>query len=85
MQVETSSDEQSQELKKARAIPDPAGIKTNDKKDDEFRVYKADESLKRVVDHYRDMRTNQTVDFYKVRKLRLIFLHVCVRFNISQY
>jgi len=41
-------------------------IKTNDKEDDKFRVYSADEDTPaRVIEHYRDMRTNHTVEFYK--------------------
>lgn len=39
-------------------------IKTNDKKDEEFRVYDSKESPDRVVNHYKDMRKNQTVAFY---------------------
>lgn len=40
-------------------------IKTNDKKDEEFRIYDESSSNARVVEHYSDMRTNQTVAFYK--------------------
>ena len=41
-------------------------IKTSLKKaDEDFRVYSEDNSLSRVVEHYRDMRKFQTVDFYK--------------------
>lgn len=40
-------------------------IKTGDKADDAFRIYKVEESPQRVVDHYRDMRRFQTVEFYK--------------------
>jgi len=40
-------------------------IKTNNKEDEAFRVYKAEESPQRVVDHYKDMRQFQTVEFYK--------------------
>jgi hypothetical protein len=40
-------------------------IKTNDKADEDFRNYYEGTSLKRVVEHYRDMRRFQTVDFYR--------------------
>jgi inositol oxygenase len=40
-------------------------IKTNEKADEAFRVYTVDNSPDRVVEHYRDMRANHTVDFYK--------------------
>lgn len=40
-------------------------IKTNEKADEEFRVYTSAESPDRVVQHYLDMRRNHTVDFYK--------------------
>ena len=40
-------------------------IKTNDKADEEFRVYDANSTPARVIEHYRDMRQNQTVEFYK--------------------
>lgn len=41
-------------------------IKTNDKKDEDFRVYTVDDATpERVIEHYRDMRTFQTVEFYK--------------------
>ena len=42
------------------------GIKTsNTKADDEFRVYSEETSIPRVLEHYRDMRKFQTVDFYR--------------------
>eukprot|EP00816_Leptocylindrus_hargravesii_P012885 CAMPEP_0196825746 /NCGR_PEP_ID=MMETSP1362-20130617/93234_1 /TAXON_ID=163516 /ORGANISM="Leptocylindrus danicus, Strain CCMP1856" /LENGTH=304 /DNA_ID=CAMNT_0042206231 /DNA_START=573 /DNA_END=1488 /DNA_ORIENTATION=+ len=45
---------------------DYKAIKTNDKEDDKFRVYSADEDTPaRVIEHYRDMRSNHTVEFYK--------------------
>mmetsp|Transcript_90 Transcript_90/g.137 ORF Transcript_90/g.137 Transcript_90/m.137 type:complete len:299 (-) Transcript_90:124-1020(-) len=45
---------------------DYKAIKTNNKEDDKFRVYSADEDTPaRVIEHYRDMRTNHTVEFYK--------------------
>lgn len=40
-------------------------IKTNDKADAKFRVYDEETSLPRVVQHYKDMRKNHTVDFYR--------------------
>lgn len=40
-------------------------IKTNNKADEEFRVYDQATSPQRVVDHYRDMRLHHTVDFYR--------------------
>ena len=48
-------------------------IKTNDKADDDFRVYSEDTSLQRVVDHYRDMRTCHTVDFYRKMEQKYSF------------
>ena len=44
---------------------DVASIKTNHKKDDEFRVYDEATSEPRVVQHYKDMRMFQTVEFYR--------------------
>lgn len=35
------------------------------KKDEDFRIYDENTSEQRVVDHYRDMRTFHTVDFYR--------------------
>lgn len=40
-------------------------IKTKSKEDEEFRVYDSETTPQRVVNHYRDMRTYQTVAFYK--------------------
>lgn len=40
-------------------------IKTNEKADEKFRIYDANESPERVVEHYRDMRKYHTVDFYR--------------------
>lgn len=40
-------------------------IKTNEKADEEFRIYDANESPERVIEHYRDMRKYHTVDFYR--------------------
>jgi inositol oxygenase len=39
-------------------------IKMSDKEDEAFRIYDSSTSLPRVVEHYRDMRTFQTVSFY---------------------
>jgi len=44
---------------------DTQAIKTNDKLDDDFRVYSNETTPQRVIDHYRDMRMNHTVSFYK--------------------
>lgn len=47
-------------------IPDTySAIKTNEKNDEEFRVYDSKESPGRVVEHYRDMRRFQTLRFYE--------------------
>jgi hypothetical protein len=41
-------------------------IKTSSNKaDDEFRVYSEETSIPRVVEHYRDMRKFQTVEYYR--------------------
>lgn len=42
-----------------------SAIKTNEKADEEFRVYDSKESPVRVVEHYRDMRRFQTLRFYE--------------------
>ena len=49
------------------ALPEGYGstIKTNDKPDEDFRVYGEDTSPPRVVNHYRQMRIHQTVAFYE--------------------
>jgi len=47
-------------------------IKTNEKSDEEFRVYRSEDTPQRVIDHYRDMRSNQTVDFTKKWKGNII-------------
>ena len=49
-------------------------IKTNhEKQDDEFRVYSEDKTLARVINHYRDMRTYQTVEFYNKMEHKYTF------------
>jgi inositol oxygenase len=48
-------------------------IKTNDKADDAFRNYSVDETPARVVEHYRDMRMNHTVDFYQKMEQKYSF------------
>lgn len=48
-------------------------IKTNDKADDDFRIYSEEASEKRVVDHYRDMRKFQTVNFYQKMEQKYSF------------
>jgi inositol oxygenase len=42
-----------------------AAIKTNAKADESFRIYDEATSPARVVQHYKDMRMNQTVGFYR--------------------
>ena len=55
-------------------VPDSFdAIKTNDKADDAFRNYSVDETPARVVEHYRDMRMNHTVDFYKKMEQKYSF------------
>ena len=49
-------------------------IKTRqDKTDEQFRVYSEETSLPRVVEHYRDMRRFQTVDFYRKMEQKFDF------------
>lgn len=48
-------------------------IKKNDKADDDFRIYSEEASEKRVVDHYRDMRKFQTVNFYQKMEQKYSF------------
>jgi len=43
------------------------------KDEDEFRVYEESTSPTRVVEHYRDMRTNQTVRFYERMEAKYSF------------
>lgn len=50
-----------------------ADIKTNDKADDDFRVYDEETSPPRVVQHYKDMRMNHTVDFYRKMEKKYSF------------
>jgi hypothetical protein len=40
-------------------------IKTNVKNDKDFRIYDESTSEERVINHYRDMRSFHTVDFYR--------------------
>ena len=48
------------------AVPQSfTSIKTNGKADEDFRIYDESSTPARVIDHYRDMRQNQTVEFYK--------------------
>ena len=49
-----------------------AAIKTNDKAEEDFRVYD-ESSPARVVQHYKDMRMNQTVDFYRKMEKKYSF------------
>ena len=49
-------------------------IKTSEKNDEAFRVYTVDnETPARVIEHYRDMRTYQTVEFYKKMEKKYTF------------
>ena len=43
------------------------------KEDDSFRMY--DTATQRVLDHYRDMRTHQTVAFYRRMEQKYSFEH----------
>ena len=53
--------------------PVGSAIKTNDKPDEEFRVYHEATSPARVVNHYKDMRINQTVAFYRKMEQNIHF------------
>jgi len=53
------------DAKQVNVSDDLKAIKTSEKEDNEFRVYSTEKSLYRVVEHYRDMRKFQTVEFYK--------------------
>ena len=46
-------------------LNDLNSVKTSNKSDDEFRTYEPLLSPERVVEHYRDMRQFQTLEFYK--------------------
>ena len=49
-------------------------IKTNQEKEmEEFRVYSEDKTQARVINHYRDMRKYQTVDFYNKMEHKYTF------------
>ena len=51
-----------------------SSIKTNsNKKEEDFRVYDETTSEPRVVQHYKDMRTFQTVDFYRKMEQKYSF------------
>lgn len=53
---------------------DFASIKTNlDKKEEDFRVYDEVTSDPRVVQHYKDMRAFQTLDFYRRMEQKFSF------------
>ena len=51
-------------------LPNISFIKTNDKADEEFRIYDVKSSPVRVVEHYRDMRRFQTIEFYKKMEMK---------------
>jgi hypothetical protein len=53
------------DMSKVEIPADFESIKTNHKKDEDFRIYDQTTTPQRVVDHYRNMRTYQTVDFYR--------------------
>ncbi|KAL7494774.1 hypothetical protein ACHAWT_003347 [Skeletonema menzelii] len=48
-------------------MPSIKSIQTNasTKKEEEFRTYNNTDTSERVIQHYKDMRTHQTVEFYK--------------------
>lgn len=53
-----------------------AGVLSNNKAKsdtDDFRNYNDGETEARVLDHYRDMRTHQTVDFYRRMEAKYTF------------
>jgi len=47
--------------------PMSSSIKTADKDDEDFRTYDVEKTTERVVEHYRLMRSKQTVEFVEVR------------------
>lgn len=51
----------------ASMMPSIKSIQTNasTKKEEEFRTYNNTDTSERVIQHYKDMRTHQTVEFYK--------------------
>jgi len=60
--------------KKIAVSQDLSSIKTNEqKKDEDFRVYDAATSDPRVVQHYKDMRSFQTMDFYRRMEKKFTF------------
>lgn len=63
-----------------REIPvNHEAIKTNEKADEEFRVYSQEATPQRVIDHYRDMRTFQTVSFYRKMEQKYDFTNGAYR------
>jgi len=46
---------------------------SDDKAADEFRTYDVSKSERRVVEHFRDMRTHQTVEFYRRMEAKYFF------------
>jgi hypothetical protein len=68
-----TSMEQSDPLSRPEVPQTFDDIKTNEKEDEDFRIYSEETSLPRVVDHYRDMRKYQTVDFYRKMEQKYSF------------
>ena len=65
-ELKTMASTQEQRTSQIPDVPETfETIKTNDKLDEDFRVYSEETSEKRVVEHYRDMRKFQTVNFYR--------------------
>jgi hypothetical protein len=59
---------------KPKLLKSLESIKTNtEKAEEEFRVYSEETSLERVVNHYRNMRLYQTVDFYRRMEQKYTF------------
>ena len=56
-------------------MPSIKSIQTNAslKKEDEFRTYNNTDTSERVIQHYKDMRTHQTVEFYERMEQKFTF------------
>ena len=59
------------------AANDDNNNNTNKKQDDktnkDFRIYNVTTTLDRVINHYKDMRLNQTIKFYKQMEIKYTF------------
>ena len=60
---QTPSLDEIKQIHSAQSLSSTSTIKTNSKDDDDFRTYDVEKTTERVVEHYRLMRSKQTVEF----------------------